>query len=150
MKYTQHKCSCLYANTKVTNLNINKRLSKQSKRRWFETPSRSLWRHCNETILFWDWTVPGKRSILLLMPWLTAPPSHQQPLYWQCRKSVCLSSTRKPHCHMTIDIWLTELRILTTNRSSLCELSVIYQSTKWIWIVIRVTNLLTPFALITV
>ena len=26
------------------------RLSKQSRRRWFETPSRSLWRHCN-TIL---------------------------------------------------------------------------------------------------
>ena len=25
-----------------------KRLSKQSRRRWFETPSRSLWRHCNE------------------------------------------------------------------------------------------------------
>ena len=24
-----------------------KRLSKQSRRRWFETPSRSLWRHCN-------------------------------------------------------------------------------------------------------
>ena len=26
---------------------LNKRLSKQSIRRWFETPSRSLWRHCN-------------------------------------------------------------------------------------------------------
>ena len=25
----------------------NKRLSKQSRRRWFETPSRSLWRYCN-------------------------------------------------------------------------------------------------------
>ena len=24
------------------------RLSKQSRRRWFETPSRSLWRHCND------------------------------------------------------------------------------------------------------
>ena len=28
-------------------LSSNKRLSKQSKHRWFETPSRSLWRHCN-------------------------------------------------------------------------------------------------------
>ena len=28
-------------------LRLNKRLSKQSGRRWFETPSRSLWRHCN-------------------------------------------------------------------------------------------------------
>ena len=26
---------------------LNKRLCKQSRRRWFETPSRSLWRHCN-------------------------------------------------------------------------------------------------------
>ena len=28
-------------------LRVNKRLSKQSKRWWFETSSRSLWRHCN-------------------------------------------------------------------------------------------------------
>ena len=29
-------------------LPLNKRLSKQSRRWWFETPSWSLWRHCNE------------------------------------------------------------------------------------------------------
>ena len=29
-------------------LRLNKRLSKQSRPRWFEAPSRSLWRHCNE------------------------------------------------------------------------------------------------------
>ena len=28
-------------------LRLNKRMSKQSRRRWFETPSRLLWRHCN-------------------------------------------------------------------------------------------------------
>ena len=28
-------------------LRLNKRLSKQSRRHWFETPSRSLWRHSN-------------------------------------------------------------------------------------------------------
>ena len=28
-------------------LRLNKRLGKQSRRRWFEMPSRSLWRHCN-------------------------------------------------------------------------------------------------------
>ena len=27
---------------------LNKRLSKQSTRRWFETPSRLFWSHCNE------------------------------------------------------------------------------------------------------
>ena len=29
-------------------LRLNKRLSRPSSCRWFETPSRSLWRHCNE------------------------------------------------------------------------------------------------------
>ena len=29
-------------------LRLNKRLCKQSRRRWFETPLRSLWRHCND------------------------------------------------------------------------------------------------------
>ena len=28
-------------------MRLNKHLSKPSRRRWFETPSRSLWRHCN-------------------------------------------------------------------------------------------------------
>ena len=30
-------------------LRLNKRLSKHSGRWWFETPSRSLWRHCNDS-----------------------------------------------------------------------------------------------------
>ena len=29
-------------------LSLSKRLNKQSRRRWFETPSCSLWRHCND------------------------------------------------------------------------------------------------------
>ena len=29
-------------------LRLNEWLSKQSRRRWFETPSHSSWRHCNE------------------------------------------------------------------------------------------------------
>ena len=29
---------------------LNKRLSKQSRRRWFETPSCSLWRHCSDIL----------------------------------------------------------------------------------------------------
>ena len=32
---------------------LNKRFNKQSRRRWFETPSRSLWRHRNDI-----WIVP--------------------------------------------------------------------------------------------
>ena len=33
-------------------LRLSRQLSKQSIRRWFETPSRSLWRHCNESSPF--------------------------------------------------------------------------------------------------
>ena len=33
---------------------LNKRLRKQSRGWWFEMPSRSLWRHCNEFLLFGD------------------------------------------------------------------------------------------------
>ena len=36
-------------------LRLNKRLSKQSRRRWFETPSCSLWRCCNETELWYHY-----------------------------------------------------------------------------------------------
>ena len=32
----------------VFDLRMNKRLSKQPRRRWFDPPSLSLWRHCNE------------------------------------------------------------------------------------------------------
>ena len=35
-----------------SDLCLNKRLSKQSKRRWFETASRTLWCHCNVIKLF--------------------------------------------------------------------------------------------------
>ena len=54
-------------------LHLNQQLSKQRRRRWFETPSRSLWRHCNETICnsFRNW-------------WSRAygTPSHLQPSCW--------------------------------------------------------------------
>ena len=53
-------------------LRLNKRLSKQSRRRWFETPSRSLRRHCNDDFpfhisnsltnsLWWVWNKRGMR-----------------------------------------------------------------------------------------
>ena len=35
-------------------LHLNKRLSKQSRRRWFETPVRSLWRQCNDILNYWS------------------------------------------------------------------------------------------------
>ena len=47
----------------------NKRLSKQSWGRWFETPSRTLWRHCNDLIsyhtLMISWLSPNGAYMLL-------------------------------------------------------------------------------------
>ena len=40
-------------------LRLNKRLSKKSRRRWLETPSHLLWRHCNELM---QWRYPVCRS----------------------------------------------------------------------------------------
>ena len=44
-------------------LRLNKRLSKQSWGWWFETPSRSLWRHCNEMNECWLMVIwfPGNK-----------------------------------------------------------------------------------------
>ena len=38
---------------------LNKRFSKQSWGWWFETPSRSLWRHCNAEGYGWNLDVPN-------------------------------------------------------------------------------------------
>ena len=53
-EFTGHRWLELPAQTLVTrssdvffDLRLNKRLSEASRRRWFETPSRSSWRHCN-------------------------------------------------------------------------------------------------------
>ena len=53
-------------------LRLNKRLGKQSRRRWFETPLRSFWRHCIESTSKW--------SIFQDGVWSTKP-------YWALPKS---------------------------------------------------------------
>ena len=53
-----------------SDLRLNKRLSKQSRRWWFETPSRLLWRHCNA------WSIP-----LMLIPWPLASLARQRPWF---------------------------------------------------------------------
>ena len=75
---------------------LNKRLSKQSWGWWFETPSRSLWRHCNVTrkvltnpgheavifsqILIQEAAKNGKHSLAwcpVIWPWLLSMPHNQ-------------------------------------------------------------------------
>ena len=61
-------------------LRLSKRLSKQSRRRWFEMPSHSLWSHCSE---IWHgvgcWNPPSIEMkhtrlniIKLMMAWVTS------------------------------------------------------------------------------
>ena len=45
---------------------LNKRLSKQSWGWWFETPSRSLWRHCNDSFYIDVW-YEGPRSLAFIL-----------------------------------------------------------------------------------
>ena len=52
-------------------LRLNNGLSKQWRRRWFETPSRSLWRQSNEfalcCVLLWQWPILSISSIVTLV-----------------------------------------------------------------------------------
>ena len=62
-------------------LRLNKRWSKQSIRRWFETPLRSLWRHCN-----CYWPIRRFTDITLYEP------------------ISCLLRTSS-HCHVIVPFW---------------------------------------------
>ena len=69
-------------------LHLNKQLSKESKRRWLETPSHSSWRHCNgQTDLKKFALCPRPRVMMImsdfdiplhcaLLPSTTAPNRH--------------------------------------------------------------------------
>ena len=67
------------------NFRLNKHWNKQSRRRWFETPPCSLWRHCNVTTatqegepcaLFMEWTVYGTGPSIAL-GWYLATSNFQ-------------------------------------------------------------------------
>ena len=49
-------------------LRLNKRLSKQSRRRWFATPSLSLWPHCN------DWQIVNLKFHTMFCLWWRGRP----------------------------------------------------------------------------
>ena len=58
---------------------LNKRISKQSIRRWLETPSGSLWRHCNGVIIWQcQWNGPER--------------------YWKTRLVSKQSRTKRKRC----------------------------------------------------
>ena len=61
-------------------LRLNKRLSKQSWSWWFETPSRSLWRHCKFTYFP---VCVSDRNVMqyIVCPWLPSKMAIRCPLY---------------------------------------------------------------------
>ena len=62
-------------------LHLNNRFSKQSRRQWFETPSRPLWRHCDVTMWFVyrcpSWNSPRTRDQACRHSYSTCPVSQK-------------------------------------------------------------------------
>ena len=73
---------------------LNKRLSKQSGRRWFETPSHSLWRHCNMHQWWYDLllTLPEQSMIShdVVIKWI------HFPRYWPFVRGIHRSPVNSP------------------------------------------------------
>ena len=84
-------------------LHLNKRLNKPSRRCWFETPSLSLWRHCNGGTCFDTGSV--RRLAFLCEPMMT---SCQSDLYvnkpqWNIDRNSSILSTNK--CFWKCRVW---------------------------------------------
>ena len=86
-------------------LHLNKRLSKQSRRRWFKTLSRPLWRH--GTVFAIPWWHHGTETLSALLdlcawnPLITRGPPNKRPVMrtfgfslvsTSCYHDVCLTS----------------------------------------------------------
>ena len=76
-------------------LRLNKRLSKPSRRRWFETPSRSLWRSCNI----------GKgeysRNFIQCVMWVNVYTGNASSGYCWCQLMVRRDATECTGCVIT-------------------------------------------------
>ena len=63
------------------------------------------------------------RSVsLLLMPWLHAPPDHQQPWYWICEICMSWSLTRKISTTYVLSVWWKDIN---------CKYIFIFLMEKW-------------------
>ena len=97
-------------------LRQNKRLSKQSWGWWFETPSRPLWRHCNEH--FHTYTQTHKGSVMLnasSLAWFFRFP--ESPLWLAANHRYkeaeqILRKMAKYNCKNSPDIQLEEVGII--------------------------------------
>ena len=88
-------------------LRLNERLSKQSRGWWFETPSRSLWRHCND-VATWhptmsQWTEVWHKAqnnpakpFWIVNHFLVQHNSISLRYVWTCQVCVKLGRERRP------------------------------------------------------
>ena len=84
-------------------LRLNKRLSKQSRRRWFETPSRPLWRRFNLLFLsvqntVHDFTTKRRGKCILWIVQLDKIDIDRT--YFSVRQWYCRAG-----CRMYLDVW---------------------------------------------
>ena len=86
---------------------LNKRLSKQSRRRCFETPSHSLWRHCNGCTKITEVTLRDLTKTLCMMfcvgvnyRWTLKMRYCSQPLIWQYAHGFVVL------CFIVVRIWI--------------------------------------------
>ena len=143
----------------VFDLRLNKRLSIQSRSRWFETSSRSLWRHCNDNHrnrAIWKWTqvsnfdwyreklrLGRKYLITIMMQELLIEPSHEFHFIW-------LEPNEKEHvCILALQMESFISEIFTLHQSTVTLLIQYYApydiSTSFI-IHIYFLNLRTPLS----
>ena len=95
-------------------LRLNKHLSKQSRCRWIETPSRSLWRHRNEKV----WT--RLDNLLYLSPHL-ATNEIMQFQHKKVRTKCKLGTTRSND-----NRWVVEIRNKISLVAALCRNETVY------------------------
>ena len=79
--------------------------NKQSKRRWFETPSRSLWRHCN-VIFIMKIFIPGKRVFILKQGPVAKPYCSKGNLKTQKFKTPHIDNCKIYPCQRTLAVKL--------------------------------------------
>ena len=113
-------------------LRLNKRLSKQSRRWWFERPPRSLWRYCNGKVNLWQamWrhfcaTIGAILGLYLHRRVSLKCPIDDKPLLFlgleTCHEENCLQSSSSMH------IYVNGRETL----EAICELSCKLATIRW-------------------
>ena len=78
-------------------LRLNKRLSKQSRCQWFETPSHSLWRHYNKE----EWSWKNERKVEFHNTDRNAVSAFELCIWFA---ALCQTKGINHQCHLTVEI----------------------------------------------